>query len=121
MWADRFGGKRVLGAGVVSPGLLQWFAGALRSRGCCLPAMVSRVGCSTARSSTHLNHPVAGPSSTCPPLPHSRPSCQVWWSLATVLTPIAARVSLPVLLLARAAMGIGEGVAMPAMNNLLSK
>lgn len=46
---------------------------------------------------------------------------QVWWSLATVLTPIAARVSLPVLLLARAAMGIGEGVAMPAMNNLLSK
>lgn len=45
----------------------------------------------------------------------------MWWSLATVLTPIAARVSLPVLLLARAAMGIGEGVAMPAMNNLLSK
>lgn len=61
VWADRFGGKRVLGLGVV------------------------------------------------------------WWSVATVLTPIAARMSLPVLLAARACMGIGEGVAMPAMNNLLSK
>ncbi|EFN57500.1 hypothetical protein CHLNCDRAFT_143059 [Chlorella variabilis] len=61
VWADRFGGKRVLGFGVV------------------------------------------------------------WWSLATVITPIAARVSLPVLLAARMCMGIGEGVAMPAMNNLLSK
>jgi len=44
----------------------------------------------------------------------------VWWSLATVLTPIAATMSLPALLAARACMGIGEGVAMPAMNNLLS-
>ena len=61
VWADRFGGKRVLGLGVV------------------------------------------------------------WWSLATVLTPLAARTSLPVLLAARACMGVGEGVAMPAMNNLLSK
>jgi ACS family sodium-dependent inorganic phosphate cotransporter len=61
VWADRFGGKRVLGFGVV------------------------------------------------------------WWSLATMATPIAARTSLPVLLAARACMGIGEGVAMPAMNNLLSK
>lgn len=45
----------------------------------------------------------------------------VWWSLATVLTPIAARISLPCLLVVRAFMGIGEGVAMPAMNNMLSK
>ncbi|KAI3449201.1 hypothetical protein Pfo_005866 [Paulownia fortunei] len=45
----------------------------------------------------------------------------VWWSVATVLTPIAARVGLPFLLVMRAFMGIGEGVAMPAMNNLLSK
>ncbi|XP_078446090.1 major facilitator superfamily protein [Wolffia australiana] len=45
----------------------------------------------------------------------------VWWSLATVLTPIAARCGLPFLLFSRALMGIGEGVAMPAMNNLLSK
>ncbi|KAK2992632.1 hypothetical protein RJ640_023942 [Escallonia rubra] len=45
----------------------------------------------------------------------------IWWSVATVLTPIAARVGLPFLLIMRAFMGIGEGVAMPAMNNILSK
>ncbi|KAL7002915.1 Sodium-dependent phosphate transport protein 1, chloroplastic [Sarracenia purpurea var. burkii] len=45
----------------------------------------------------------------------------IWWSIATALTPIAARVGLPFLLVVRAFMGIGEGVAMPAMNNLLSK
>ncbi|KAI4371556.1 hypothetical protein MLD38_019776 [Melastoma candidum] len=45
----------------------------------------------------------------------------VWWSIATVLTPIAARLGLPFLLIMRAFMGIGEGVAMPAMNNILSK
>ncbi|PKI40003.1 hypothetical protein CRG98_039666 [Punica granatum] len=45
----------------------------------------------------------------------------VWWSVATILTPLAARIGLPVLLIMRAFMGIGEGVAMPAMNNLLSK
>ncbi|ONI23141.1 hypothetical protein PRUPE_2G171700 [Prunus persica] len=45
----------------------------------------------------------------------------VWWSVATILTPIAAKISLPFLLIMRAFMGIGEGVAMPAMNNILSK
>lgn len=45
----------------------------------------------------------------------------VWWSIATILTPIAARVGLPFLLLVRAFMGIGEGVAMPAMNNIVSR
>ncbi|KAK7333260.1 hypothetical protein VNO80_30025 [Phaseolus coccineus] len=45
----------------------------------------------------------------------------IWWSVATVLTPIAAKLGLPFLLVARAFMGIGEGVAMPAMNNILSK
>lgn len=45
----------------------------------------------------------------------------VWWSIATVLTPIAAKIGLPFLLVMRAFMGIGEGVAMPAMNNLLSR
>ncbi|KAK9843080.1 hypothetical protein WJX74_006724 [Apatococcus lobatus] len=44
-----------------------------------------------------------------------------WWSLATALTPLAASLGLPALLFARACMGIGEGVAMPAMNNLLSR
>lgn len=32
----------------------------------------------------------------------------VWWSMATVLTPIAARIGLPCLLIMRAFMGIGE-------------
>eukprot|EP01018_Ginkgo_biloba_P018644 Gb_01309 [translate_table: standard] len=32
----------------------------------------------------------------------------IWWSIATMLTPIAARVGLPALLLVRACMGIGE-------------
>ncbi|VVB06799.1 unnamed protein product [Arabis nemorensis] len=45
----------------------------------------------------------------------------VWWSFATIMTPIAAKLGLPFLLVVRAFMGIGEGVAMPAMNNLLSK
>ncbi|XP_057462830.1 ascorbate transporter, chloroplastic-like [Actinidia eriantha] len=45
----------------------------------------------------------------------------VWWSVATILTPIAAKIGLPFLLVMRAFMGIGEGVAMPAMNNILSK
>ncbi|KAL2892190.1 Ascorbate transporter chloroplastic [Bienertia sinuspersici] len=45
----------------------------------------------------------------------------VWWSVATILTPIAAKISLPCLLVMRACMGIGEGVAMPAMNNMISK
>eukprot|EP00793_Prasinoderma_coloniale_P001496 PRCOL_00003300-RA len=45
----------------------------------------------------------------------------LWWSLATVLTPVAARAGLPTLLLCRAMMGVGEGVAMPAMNTLLSR
>lgn len=61
VWADKFGGKRVLGFGVV------------------------------------------------------------WWSLATAFTPIAAHLGLPFLLAARACMGIGEGVAMPSMNTLLSR
>jgi ACS family sodium-dependent inorganic phosphate cotransporter len=45
----------------------------------------------------------------------------LWWSLATALTPVAASLGLPALLVARCLMGIGEGVAMPAMNNMLSK
>ena len=45
----------------------------------------------------------------------------IWWSMATALTPLAASLGLPVLLVMRACMGVGEGVAMPAMNNLLSR
>ncbi|KAL3693921.1 hypothetical protein R1sor_007572 [Riccia sorocarpa] len=45
----------------------------------------------------------------------------VWWSLATIATPLAAKIGLPALFFVRACMGVGEGVAMPAMNNLLSR
>ncbi|KAL5710403.1 Sodium-dependent phosphate transport protein 1 [Ranunculus cassubicifolius] len=45
----------------------------------------------------------------------------IWWSIATALTPVAAKLGLPYLLVVRAFMGIGEGVAMPAMNTILSK
>ncbi|KAG1670523.1 hypothetical protein FOA52_015388 [Chlamydomonas sp. UWO 241] len=45
----------------------------------------------------------------------------VWWSIATALTPWAASMGLPALLAVRCLMGIGEGVAMPAMNNMLSR
>ncbi|CAM6020223.1 unnamed protein product [Sphagnum balticum] len=45
----------------------------------------------------------------------------IWWSIATIATPIAAQIGLPALLFVRACMGVGEGVAMPAMNNLLSR
>jgi MFS transporter, ACS family, solute carrier family 17 (sodium-dependent inorganic phosphate cotransporter), other len=41
------------------------------------------------------------------------------WSFMTLITPIAARTSLPALLAARCALGIGEGVAMPSMNALV--
>jgi ACS family sodium-dependent inorganic phosphate cotransporter len=45
----------------------------------------------------------------------------LWWSLATALTPLAASAGLVPLLAARCLMGIGEGVAMPAMNGMLSR
>jgi MFS transporter, ACS family, solute carrier family 17 (sodium-dependent inorganic phosphate cotransporter), other len=41
------------------------------------------------------------------------------WSIMTFLTPIAAHLSFPGLLLVRMLLGIGEGVAMPAMNALV--
>lgn len=35
----------------------------------------------------------------------------VWWSVATILTPVAAKLGLPFLLVVRAFMGIGEVVS----------
>ena len=43
------------------------------------------------------------------------------WSVATALTPFAAAASLPALLLCRAVMGLGEGVALPCMNNITAR
>lgn len=45
----------------------------------------------------------------------------VWWSMSTILTPFAVHLGLPWLLACRACMGIGEGVAMPAMNQIVSR
>ncbi|KAL5077168.1 hypothetical protein RYX36_016152 [Vicia faba] len=45
----------------------------------------------------------------------------IWWSVATILTPVAAKLGLPFLLVARAFMVVGEGIVMSAMNNIISK
>ena len=43
------------------------------------------------------------------------------WSLATFLTPWAAQTSLWALLAMRVLLGIAEGVALPSMNNMISR
>lgn len=43
------------------------------------------------------------------------------WSFATFLTPWAAKKSLWALLAMRAMLGVAEGVALPSMNNMISK
>lgn len=52
----------------------------------------------------------------------------VWFSLASALLPallqpavVAAGLSLPAAVLARALVGLGEGVALPSMNNLVAE
>ena len=45
----------------------------------------------------------------------------LWWSLFTLLTPLSAFTSFPVLIAARIFMGLGEGVAFPATYNLLGR
>ena len=45
----------------------------------------------------------------------------LWWSLFTLLTPLSALASFPVLIVARIFMGLGEGVAFPATYNLLGR
>jgi MFS transporter, ACS family, solute carrier family 17 (sodium-dependent inorganic phosphate cotransporter), other len=43
------------------------------------------------------------------------------WSLATFVTPLAASFSLPLLLAARVALGVGEGVNFPAIHSLAAR
>ncbi len=45
----------------------------------------------------------------------------LWWSLFTLLTPLSALTSFPILIATRIAMGLGEGVAFPATYNLLGR
>ena len=45
----------------------------------------------------------------------------LWWSLFTALTPVAAMVSLPALIAARIALGLGEAAVFPASINMLGR
>src|SRR5262245_14530732 len=45
----------------------------------------------------------------------------LWWSAFTLVTPLAARVSFGALIAARIGMGLGEGVAFPAIYQLFGK
>ncbi len=45
----------------------------------------------------------------------------LWWSVFTLLTPIAASISLPVLIAARIAIGLGEAAVFPAAIELFGR
>lgn len=45
----------------------------------------------------------------------------LWWSVFTILTPAAAMISLPLLFLARIAMGLGEAAMFPAAYNIYGR
>lgn len=45
----------------------------------------------------------------------------LWWSLFTILTPIAALISLPILIITRVAMGLGEAAMFPSAYNLYGR
>lgn len=45
----------------------------------------------------------------------------LWWSVCTIVTPLAASLSLGVLLAARVAMGLGEAAMFPGAYNLFSR
>lgn len=45
----------------------------------------------------------------------------VWWSLFTILTPPAALISLPMLIAARVALGLGEAAVFPASINMVGR
>ena len=45
----------------------------------------------------------------------------LWWSLFTILTPPSAALAFGALIIARIALGIGEGMAFPSIYNLFSR
>lgn len=45
----------------------------------------------------------------------------LWWSLFTALTPAAALISLPMLIAARIALGLGEAAVFPASINMIGR
>lgn len=44
-----------------------------------------------------------------------------WWSIFTILTPAAAMLGLPILIIARIAMGLGEAAMFPSAYNLFGR
>ena len=45
----------------------------------------------------------------------------LWWSIFTILTPVAALISLPILIATRIAMGLGEAAMFPSAYNLYGR
>jgi len=45
----------------------------------------------------------------------------LWWSVFTIITPLSAFTSFPVLIAARIAMGLGEGVAFPSVYHMFGR
>jgi ACS family sodium-dependent inorganic phosphate cotransporter len=45
----------------------------------------------------------------------------LWWSAFTIITPLSAFTSFPVLIAARIAMGLGEGVAFPCVYHMFGR
>jgi len=45
----------------------------------------------------------------------------LWWSAFTILTPLSAMTSFPVLIATRIAMGLGEGVAFPSVYHMFGR
>ncbi len=45
----------------------------------------------------------------------------LWWSAFTIITPLSAFTSFPVLIAARIAMGLGEGVAFPSVYHMFGR
>ena len=45
----------------------------------------------------------------------------LWWSVFTIVTPAAAMISLPLLIVARIAMGLGEAAMFPSAYNLYGR
>jgi len=45
----------------------------------------------------------------------------LWWSIFTALTPVAAMISLPALIAARIALGLGEAAVFPASVNMVAR
>src|SRR5690606_14500164 len=45
----------------------------------------------------------------------------LWWSVCTLITPLAAALSLGLLIVARVAMGLGEAAMFPGAYNLFSR